>query len=183
MRSSVKGLTLLNTFSKIFKMGHSCKIIFFAFFICVSSNAQELYKQTILSQGTTSKLESGLIISQSIGQESVIGNFSNDNVKIIQGFQQPFWTRLISNSSSVIPIEITHFPNPITDNLNLIFYNYDMGELILSIYDYSGRILMKRNISVESGKSIVDLTILPSGSFLMGLQNDKINYYIKIIKK
>ena len=104
-------------------------------------------------------------------------------MKIIQGFQQPFWTRLISNSSSVIPIEITHFPNPITDNLNLSFYNYDMGELVLSIYDYSGRILMKRNISVESGKSIVDLTILPSGSFLMGLQNDKINYYIKIIKK
>ena len=164
-------------------MGNSCKILFFTFFICVSSSAQELYKQTILSQGTTSKLESGLIISQSIGQESVIGNFTNDNVKIIQGFQQPFWTRLISNSSSVIPIEITHFPNPITDNLNLSFYNYDIGELILSIYDYSGRILMKRNISVESGKSIVDLTMLPSGSFLMGLQNDKINYYIKIIKK
>tara|TARA_S200000501_G_scaffold359550_1_gene385617 strand:+ start:179 stop:673 length:495 start_codon:yes stop_codon:yes gene_type:complete len=164
-------------------MGHNYKIILFVFFVIVSSNAQELYKQTILSQGATSNLESGLIISQSIGQESVIGNFSNDNVKIIQGFQQPFWTRLISNSSSVIPIEITHFPNPITDNLNLSFYNYDMGELILSIYDYSGRILMKRNISVESGKSIVDLTILPSGSFLMGLQNDKINYYIKIIKK
>lgn len=164
-------------------MDHNYKIIFFVFFVFVSTNAQELYKQTILSQGATSNLESGLIISQSIGQESVIGNFSNDNVKIIQGFQQPFWTRLISNSSSVIPIEITHFPNPITDNLNLSFYNYDMGELVLSIYDYSGRILMKRNISVESGKSIVDLTILPSGSFLMGLQNDKINYYIKIIKK
>ena len=164
-------------------MDHNYKIIFFVFFVFVSTNSQELYKQTILSQGATSNLESGLIISQSIGQESVIGNFSNDNVKIIQGFQQPFWTRLISNSSSVIPIEITHFPNPITDNLNLSFYNYDMGELVLSIYDYSGRILMKRNISVESGKSIVDLTILPSGSFLMGLQNDKINYYIKIIKK
>ena len=164
-------------------MDHNYKIIFFVFFVFVSTNAQELYKQTILSQGATSNLESGLIISQSIGQESVIGNFSNDNMKIIQGFQQPFWTRLISNSSSVIPIEITHFPNPITDNLNLSFYNYDMGELVLSIYDYSGRILMKRNISVESGKSIVDLTILPSGSFLMGLQNDKINYYIKIIKK
>ena len=164
-------------------MDHNYKIILFVFFVFVSTNAQDLYKQTILSQGATSNLESGLIISQSIGQESVIGNFSNDNVKIIQGFQQPFWTRLISNSSSVIPIEITHFPNPITDNLNLSFYNYDMGELVLSIYDYSGRILMKRNISVESGKSIVDLTILPSGSFLMGLQNDKINYYIKIIKK
>lgn len=164
-------------------MNHNYKIIFFVFFVFASTNAQELYKQTILSQGATSNLESGLIISQSIGQESVIGNFSNDNMKIIQGFQQPFWTRLISNSSSIIPIEITHFPNPITDNLNLSFYNYDMGELVLSIYDYSGRILMKRNISVESGKSIVDLTILPSGSFLMGLQNDKINYYIKIIKK
>ena len=164
-------------------MDHNYKIILFVFFVFVSTNAQELYKQTILSQGATSNLESGLIISQSIGQESVIGNISNDNVKIIQGFQQPFWTRLISNSSSVIPIEITHFPNPITDNLNLSFFNYDMGELVLSIYDYSGRILMKRNISVESGKSIVDLTILPSGSFLMGLQNDKINYYIKIIKK
>ena len=164
-------------------MDHNYKIILFAFFIAISSSAQELYKQTILSQGTTSNLESGLIVSQSVGQESIIGNFTNGEIKIIQGFQQPFWTRLISNSSSVIPIEITHFPNPITDNLNLSFYNYDMGELVLSIYDYSGRILMKRNISVESGKSIVDLTILPSGSFLMGLQNDKINYYIKIIKK
>ena len=164
-------------------MDHNYKIIFFVFFVIVSANAQELYKQTILSQGSTSKLESGLIISQSIGQESVIGNFSNDNVKIIQGFQQPFWTRLISNSSSVIPIEITHFPNPVTDNLNLNFYNYEIGELNLSIYDYSGRILMKRKISVESGKSIVNLTTLPSGSFLIGLKNDKINYYIKIIKK
>lgn len=147
------------------------------------SVAQILHHETLAAQGKTTTLENGLIISQSIGQESVIGNFSNDNVKIIQGFQQPFWTRLISNSSSVIPIQITHFPNPITDNLNLNFYNFDMGELNLSIYDYSGRILMKRNISVESGKSIVDLTMLPSGSFLMGLQNDKINYYIKIIKK
>ena len=164
-------------------MDYNYKIILFAFFVFVSSNAQELFKQTILSQGTSSNLESGLTITQSIGQESVIGNFSNGNVKIIQGFQQPFWARLISNSFSIIPIEITHFPNPITDNLNLSFYNYDMGELVLSIYDYSGRILMKRNISVESGKSIVDFTILPSGSFLMGLQNDKINYYIKIIKK
>ena len=139
-----------------------------------------MYKR---QQGTTSNLESGLIVSQSIGQESVIGNFTNGDVKIIQGFQQPFWARLISNSSSVIPIEITHFPNPVTDNLNLNFYNYEIGELNLSIYDYSGRILIKRNISVESGKSIVDLTTLPSGSFLIGLKNNKINYYIKIIKK
>ena len=79
--------------------------------------------------------------------------------------------------------EIAHFPNPVTDNLNLNFYNYEIGELNMSIYDYSGRILMKRNISVESGKSIVDLTTLPSGSFLIGLKNDKINYCIKIIKK
>ena len=164
-------------------MDHNYKIILFVFFIVVSSSAQELYKQTILSQGTTSNLESGLIVSQSIGQESVIGNFTNGDVKIIQGFQQPFWARLISNSSSVIPIEITHFPNPVTDNLNLNFYNYEIGELNLSIYDYSGRILIKRNISVESGKSIVDLTTLPSGSFLIGLKNNKINYYIKIIKK
>lgn len=164
-------------------MDHKYKIILFIFFVIASTNAQELYKQTILSQGTTSNLESGLIVSQSIGQESVIGNFSNGDVKIIQGFQQPFWTRLISNSSSIVPIEITHFPNPVTDNLNLNFYNYEIGELNLSIYDYSGRILMKRNISVESGKSIVDLTTLPSGSFLIGLENDKINYYIKIIKK
>ena len=164
-------------------MDHNYKIILFAFFVFVSSNAQELIKQTILSQGTSSNLESGLTVTQSIGQESVIGSFSNENVKIIQGFQQPFWARLISNSSSIIPIKIVHFPNPITDNLNLNFYNYNDGELVLSIYDYSGRILMKRNISVESGNSIVNLTTLPSGSFLMGLKNDKINYYIKIIKK
>ena len=40
------------------------------------------------SQGGLKQTESGIIVSQTIGQTSVIGNYSNRNLAVGQGFQQ-----------------------------------------------------------------------------------------------
>tara|TARA_Y100000766_G_scaffold184752_1_gene158638 strand:+ start:674 stop:1174 length:501 start_codon:yes stop_codon:yes gene_type:complete len=141
--------------------------------------SQELHHQMISLQGNTSFDTNGYTITQTVGQISLIGNSKN----IIQGFQQPYWNQLISNSSLVDEIKISHFPNPVINSLQFNFSNYSNGTIKLLVFDFSGRVLIEQNIRILESKSIIDLKKLPTGNFLIYLRNDKINYYTKIIKK
>jgi len=136
----------------------------------------------ISSQGTSVLLESGHFVSQTIGQQSVTGN-SFGQTKVIQGFQQPYWNNLISNSEVLDSIEINHYPNPVITNLNFNFSNYNDGVTNVLVFDFSGRLVMERALKVESGTAQLNLSSIPSGSYLVYLRNNKLNYYTKIIKK
>ena len=146
------------------------------------SNSQELVREMISSQGNSVLLESGHYVSQTIGQQSITGNYDGQN-KVIHGFQQPYWNYLISNSEVLDSIEISHYPNPVITNLNFIFTNYNDGVTNVLVFDFSGRLVMERSLSVESGTAQLNLSSIPSGSYLVYLRNNKLNYYTKIIKK
>ena len=51
------------------------------------------------------------------------------------------------------------------------------------IFDFAGRNIMNQSIEIISGNTILDLSNFPSGSYLVHLRNNEINYYTKIIKK
>jgi hypothetical protein len=71
--------------------------------------AQDLHHQMISSQGTSKTISSGLIVKQTIGQQTVSGNIKGDII-VQQGFQQSYWEdRIIeSNSSQII---VSAYPN------------------------------------------------------------------------
>ena len=144
--------------------------------------SQQLNREMISSQGTSVLLESGHFVSQTIGQQSVTGN-SYGQTKVIQGFQQPYWNNLISNSEVLDSIEINHYPNPVITKLNFNFSNYNDGVTNVMIFDFSGRLVIERSLSIESGTAQLNLSSIPSGSYLLYLRNNKLNYYTKIIKK
>lgn len=146
------------------------------------SNSQELVREMISSQGNSVLLESGHYVSQTIGQQSITGNYDGQN-KVIQGFQQPYWKYLITSSEVLDSIEISHYPNPVITNLNFIFTNYNDGVTNVMVFDFSGRLVMESSLSVESGTAQLNLSSIPSGSYLVYLRNNKLNYYTKIIKK
>ena len=146
------------------------------------TNSQELGREMISSQGNSVLLESGHYVTQTIGQQTITGNYDGQN-KVIQGFQQPHWNNLISNSEVLDSIEISHYPNPVITNLNFIFSNYNDGVTNVLVFDFSGRLVMERSLSVESGSAQLNLSSIPSGSYLVYLRNNKLNYYTKIIKK
>ena len=154
-----------------------CIILFFQ-----HSYSQELVREMISSQGASVLLDSGHYVSQTIGQQSITGSSNGEN-KIIQGFQQPYWNNLISNSEVLDSIEINHYPNPVITNLNFNFSNYDVGVTNVMVFDFSGRLLMERSLRIESGTAQLNLSSIPSGSFLVYLRNNRLNYYTKIIKK
>ena len=162
-------------------MDHNYKIILFIFFIAISSSAQELYKQTILSQGTTSNLESGLIVSQSVGQESVIGNFTNGEIKIIQGFQQPL--NITDDVDRIHMFDILAFPNPFLNDLNFEFENIKPSEVRVDIYDVTGRYIDSYFASDFGEILKLKLENLISTEYIFRLTGPGINYSTKIIKK
>ena len=144
--------------------------------------SQELHHEMISSQGKNVELESGIYVTQSIGQQSITGNVNNSSNKIIQGYQQVYWKNLIA-STSPVSINITFYPNPVTDIINFNFSNLETSKVNVMIFDYSGRNLANSEIDIAAFKSVLDVSMLPSGSYLIYLHNNKINFYTKIIKK
>jgi len=85
--------------------------IFFHILLLTSFNQgiAQVHHQMISSQGSTSETSTGYLVTQTIGQTSVVGNYTNSSVKINQGYQQPFWGGL--ELSNVPDFTASIFPN------------------------------------------------------------------------
>ena len=154
-------------------------IIYFMFTLFTFS--QEIQREVISSQGESVELDSGIYVTQTIGQHSV-ASYSIDNLTVQQGYQQSFWNSLI-NSNEEFNVDITFYPNPTIDYVNFNFSNLESSDLNVLVFDYAGRVLITTKIDIENYKTKLDLSSLPSGSYLIYLNTNKFNYHTKIIKK
>jgi hypothetical protein len=68
----------------------------------------------ISSQGATLKNRSGLVVTQTVGQASITGTFSNSLINISQGFQQSNWDSIIFQNNTP-QTNINIYPNPFKD--------------------------------------------------------------------
>ena len=77
--------------------------------------------------------------------------------------------------------EITVFPNPTNDVINVLFSNKAHD---LSIYDIMGRKIQNFNIENSSDKSLkVDISTLPKGMYLFIFKKEESTITKKIIKR
>ena len=72
------------------------KILFFVLMFPFLLISQELHHEMISSQGKSVELDSGIYVTQTIGQHS-IASYSIDNLTVQQGYQQSFWSSLINS--------------------------------------------------------------------------------------
>jgi len=156
-------------------------VVSLLFLYSLSSFCQELHHEIISSQGKNVQLDSGVYVTQTIGQHS-IASYSMDNLTVQQGYQQSFWNSLI-NSNEEFNMDITFYPNPTIDFVNFNFSNLESSDLNVLVFDYAGRVLITTKIDIENYKTKLDLSSLPSGSYLIYLNTNKFNYHTKIIKK
>ena len=156
-------------------------VVSLLFLFSLSSFCQELHHEIISSQGKNVELDSGIYVTQTIGQHS-IASYSMDNLTVQQGYQQSFWNSLINNNEEY-SMDITFYPNPTIDYVNFNFSNLESSDLNVLVFDYAGRVLITSKIDIENYKTKLDLSSLPSGSYLIYLNTNKFNYHTKIIKK
>ena len=148
-----------------------------------SAKAQYLNRQMFSSQGKSTVLKSGTFISQSIGQLSPSGSFSNKFVIVQQGFQQSAkskFNKIISFDASSTIV----YPNPVADVVNFKFSSEIKGMIKVSILTVSGRQVYRgEKYAVGNILSVESLGYLPSDVYVVYLSALNYNYTAKIIKK
>jgi hypothetical protein len=124
---------------------------------------------------------SGGSASYSIGQPAytyVSGSNGNTN----QGVQQPYEIYTIAVDELDLGIDLSAFPNPTSDILNLQFGEYENYESSFQLVDQVGKLIQEENISNKT--TSLDLSQLVSGIYYLSVRTESQNTKtFKIIKK
>jgi hypothetical protein len=141
----------------------------------IGANAQQ---NTVSSGGIASG--SGGTVTYSMGQVAFISSTgSNGNVN--QGVQQPYEIYSLGINESVFSFDLSVFPNPTTDVLNLTIKNFNGENLSYQLVDFNGKIIQTAVIKNEL--TSINLSELPMASYFINLleNNQKVQSF-KIIK-
>ncbi len=151
------------------------------FFISASLCSQTLHHAALAAQGSTKILSSGHYISQSIGQNSVIGYSSTRNSENLQGFQQHAQNlyRLQHNHSGTVTV----FPNPFDKEVRFQFSENNVENTHIYVYDLLGRVVFKKTVTPENNTIILQLPFLATAVYNVQLKGPNYFYTTKIIKR
>ena len=132
------------------------------------------------SQGSSSKTNNGVIVTQTIGQQSVTGNYTNNGFDIGQGFQQANWARIILEETTP-GFEVSLYPNPF-EGIVSIQHNTE-EDITINVFDPAGKLVFKNVLNVTGPNQSINLEKLSSGVYLVHLQSNQLSHFTKLIKK
>lgn len=134
---------------------------------------------TFSSMGSCVTTSSGIQVSQSFGQQSIIGFSSNQNISVASGFQQPF---LNVASEAREQETITVYPNPTVDIMKIQFSETTSGEVTLDVVDILGRVVKSSRPSVVGKEVQIDIRDLSSASYILRVTTNQTIINETIIK-
>ncbi len=151
------------------------------FFIGLSVYGQQLHHQMVSSQGTSNLLSSGVKVNQTVGQQSVIGNYNFSTTVVSQGFQK----NLLAKSDVLVladKINTIVYPNPFVDHIQFQFSKSLNGLVSITIFDLLGRLVYKEQKEVINNTINLDNLQFPENEYLVKLSGTNFNYSTQIIK-
>ncbi len=132
------------------------------------------------SQGTTSRSSTGIIVRQTIGQQSAIGNYRDSNLIVGQGFQQG--NKMITAIPPVISVTTTTYPNPFVDSVNFQFSSPITGPIKVVLFDVMGRLVYyKEKVSINNIVTIDNLSFA-QGEYFVKLTAKNYSYSTNLLK-
>lgn len=147
-------------------MERRCQIIIFFILLTGSASCQFISHSVVASLGNS--YDNNFEIVQFTVGEAVIETF-NDNTNyyyVTQGFQQPGLRTARFNYASN---SVDFFPNPVLDNLLVVFNYTELTEYKVELYSIVGIFIEEHNISgaFEGYKMEVDFSRFPQGIYLI----------------
>ena len=143
---------------------------------------QNLHHQMLSSQGNSQTLYNGIYVSQTIGQQSVIGNYTVDGKTYGQGFQQSLWSKYMSSSVNNTITTIT-YPNPFISSINFQFSQPIKETISVALFDVRGRLVYSENKNVLDNILTLELPNLANSNYLVRLTSNNYTYYTQILKQ
>lgn len=159
------------------------KLLLLAFLFSFSTlYSQELHHQALSSQGTSKELPNGVYVSQTIGQQSVIGNYTKDGKTYGQGYQQSIWSKYIQSTVNN-PITTVAYPIPFLNYINFQFSEPINERIHLELFDVRGRLVFQTDQLPTGNLLTIEMPILASTNYLVKLTASNYTYYTQILKQ
>ena len=147
------------------------------------SFGQSLHHQMLSAQGPSTTLSNGVFVSQTIGQQSVIGNYTKDGVTYGQGFQQSIWSKYIKQNDALSSIITTTYPNPFVQTINFQFSKPITDLISVMVFDIRGRLIHQESKLAVENILTIELPQLASSNYFVKLSASNYTYYTQILKQ
>lgn len=166
------------------------QIVFFISFVFVAqaqnSKSYTLIRSNLGASGSSKVVNTNrgkYIVSQSIGQSSVIGTSFNNGYYLRQGYQQPLNKIKVDNEGfSNNDLTATVYPNPFNETLTVSFNEEMNKEISVLVFDITGKLIYNQKFS-PSQRIELNLNNISSGSYLLKVLSNNKLLNTKIIKK
>ncbi len=89
------------------------------------------------------------------------------------------------HSSPSVPVSLQVFPNPFSENINVLFYSGSPGTVYITIYDVAGKIAREERFDLNdmyNELSIGNLSGLSSGIYFIKIQSENSSSVQKLVK-
>ena len=150
----------------------------------VGNTKKYLIRETLGSSGESKTIKTGngeYFISQSIGQSSVIGTFSNKKYTIRQGYQQPLISMTTIKLSIDNLLKANVYPNPFEQSVNVLFDEFIDNELNVTIHSLNGSLIVSKIYSPAQSINI-PLEFLQAGTYILKISYKQKKLMSKIVK-
>ena len=118
--------------------------------------------------------------------EAVVSTHASGSILLTQGFHQPnLVVTSIDEPIDVRPAaEITVFPNPVSDQLNVRIENAS-GTIQFTVFDVQGKLLIQETEALSNGTYSYDFSSFSSGSYFLRAVDEAGNSFktFKILKR
>ena len=142
-----------------------------------------LQAQTSVNATGTNASGSGGTVSYCVGQVVYTTN-TGASGSVAQGVQQPFEISVVTGIEEAkdIFLNVSAYPNPTTDYLELKVENLQLSELSYKLYDISGKVYQNKEIGNSITK--IEMQNLPQGIYFIKVIDTKNKEFktFKIIK-
>ena len=132
------------------------------------------------SQGTSMHASNNVLVQQTIGQQSVTGNYFGAAFSVGHGFQQGRISK--SKEPLELNIQIMTFPNPFTSKINFQFSSSIVGPIKINMYDVLGRMVLSSEKELLNNMISLYNLNFPDGQYILKLSAKKFNYTTNLIK-
>jgi hypothetical protein len=157
------------------------KLLLCLLLFCGLGHAQQLHHQMLSAQGNSTVLANGTYVSQTIGQQSVIGNYTHDGKTYGQGFQQSMWGSYIKGNAANT-ITTTTYPNPFVDVVNFEFSQILPDVISVELFDVRGRLVFSTSQKAEGNLLTITIPNIAASNYLVHLSTSNYSYYTQILK-
>jgi hypothetical protein len=134
----------------------------------------------LASQGASSHVAGGIVVRQSVGQQSAIGNFKNSTLVVGQGFQQS--SKMKPVATPAIVINTKTYPNPFIDKVNFQFSLPVEGPVKISLFDILGRLVFSAEKFPTNNIVTIDNLFFPEGEYFAKLTANNFTYTTNLLK-